>query len=373
MPRKLVPIWSFLAILTFAGLVFGQDRQSSNVNGGGYFPRADSGWLKIEKNTTRVDLAKLDDAVKFAGQHNSQAVVILWRGKILAERYWQGWNTRSTGPLYSATKSFVGTLVGMAVEDGKIRSVEQSCSDFLPEWKGLPQYEKIQIRHLLSMTSGLRGNKRIFLQGLFANDERAFATALPIDHAPGEHWEYHNSAYRLLFQILEAATDQSLAQYSAEKLFRPLQMHHPKWSRKRRNPQQYTFLTMSARDAARFGLMILRQGNWNGKQLVSKNWIEESTKPWNEKVNPSYGRLWWLNAGDFHYLPANPARTDGSIFPKCPEDAFAALGKDDKKIYVAPSLDLVVVRLGGSANSAAPAVSGFDGAFFGKICESFKR
>ena len=148
-------------------------------------------------------------------------------------------------------------------------------------------------------------------------------------------------------------------------------MSDSKWESKRFNRSQYTFMSMTPRDTARYGLFVLAEGAWNGKQLVNRDWIRKATKPSNKTLNPSYGYLWWLNGGSFHYLPLNPSRQAGPIFPGCPPDAIGALGKDDQKIYIVPSLDLVVTRFGEAADSSTPAISKFDAEFLGAICRSF--
>ncbi len=223
------------------------------------------------------------------------------------------------------------------------------------------------------MSSGLKGGKRNFLLGTLSRDERAFATNLPVEFPPGTHWDYHNSAYRLLFPILQQATGETLAHYTQRKLLDPLGMTHTQWATRRRSRNQNTFLTTSARDAARYGLLILGQGNWNGQLLVSRQWVARATAPANQDVNPSYGFLWWLNGGNRYYRPLDPNAKRGSIFPHCPADAFAALGKDDQKIYVVPSMDLIVTRLGDAADSTSPALSRFDDDFLGMICRSFGK
>ena len=148
-------------------------------------------------------------------------------------------------------------------------------------------------------------------------------------------------------------------------------MNTATWQQKKLGRSQYTFLEMSARDAARFGLLILRKGDWQGKSVVSSRWLQTATRPWDPEVHDSYGLLWWLNGGENHYLPLRARKFRGSIFPSCPADAFAALGKDDQKIYVVPSLDLVVVRLGEAADSSSPALSRFDDQLLGRICKAF--
>jgi CubicO group peptidase (beta-lactamase class C family) len=338
---------------------------------GFYFP-SEGQWEGVKDVAAVADVDRLERALAFARRNNSGGVVVLWRGRILAERYWNGWDEETTHSAYSVSKCYVSTLIGMAIEEGSIDGVGQSAADFLPEWRGSPPHEAITIGDLLSMTSGLEGGKRVFMRGLMARDERGFATGLEVEHRPGTYWEYHNSAYRLLFSILEEATGESLPEYTERKLLRPLGMRATEWEAKRRlsRDTQYTYLKTTARDAARYGLLVLAGGEWDRRRLVSAERIERSTRPAHPAVHPSYGYLWWLNGGDFHYLPLNPRRQKGPIFPGVPADAFAALGKDDQKIYVVPSLELVVARFGEAADSSAPAISEFDAEFLGRICRS---
>jgi len=326
-----------------------------------FYPSAGT-WERVEGVGTLADRQGLRSALDFARKKNSKGVVILWRGRILTERYWGGADKTTAHPAYSLTKSLVATLVGMAVEDGAIRGVEQPAADFLAEWRGSKAHEAITIGDLLSMTSGLEGGKRVFRRGLFARNQRAFGTGLDVAYRPGTHWEYHNAAYRLLFSILEEATGEPLEAYTERKLLRPLGMDSTRWEKKRRllHPDQYTFMTMSPRDAARYGLFVLAGGNWDGRQLVAREWIEGAASPVHPKVHPSYGYLWWLNGGRFHYTPLDTARRRGPIFPGSPDDAFAALGKDDQNLYVVPSLDLVVARFGDAADPKSAAISEFD-------------
>jgi len=226
-----------------------------------YFPSAED-WERVDNAAEVADPAALERAVAFAHRKHSKGVVILWRGRILAERYWDGGGETTTHSAYSVSKSYVSTLIGMAIEDGAIRSVAQPAADFLPEWKGSPGHEAITIRDLLSMTSGLEGGKRVFVRGLMARDQRRFATELEVEHRPGTRWDYHNSAYRLLFSILEEATSESLQAYTERKLVHPLGMKATRWEEKRRlfRDNQYTYLRTTVRDAARYGLFVLAEG-----------------------------------------------------------------------------------------------------------------
>lgn len=355
-----------LFAITLAASAVGQDTRPKQL----YFPTPTQ-WRSVTAEEAGCSQRRLDSAMKFAERSHSTGVVVLWRGRILAERYWDGWTRDRPHFAYSVSKSLVSTLIGMAIEEGKIEGVDQSASDFLSEWQANPQHRKITIHDMLSMSAGLEGGTRVFLKGAFSRDERAFATSLPVQHKPGTYWEYHNSAYRLHFNLIDEASGQSLQQYTQVKLLTPLGMGNSKWETKRFNRRQNTFMSLTPRDAARYGLFVLAEGAWNGKQLVNRDWIRKATRPSNKTLNPSYGYLWWLNCGSFHYLPLNPNKQAGPIFPGCPPDAIGALGKDDQAIYVVPSLDLVVTRFGDAADSSTPATSKFDADFLGAICRSF--
>ena len=119
---------------------------------------------------------------------------------------------------------------------------------------------------------------------------------------------------------------------------------------------------------ARFGLMIYAQGKWGDTQIVSENFLNESTNT-SQNINQAYGYLWWLNGKSSYHLPQTQFQFNGTLIPNAPTDMFAALGKNDQKIYVSPSKKLVIVRMGDVANPDYPtfALSGFDNELWGRI------
>ena len=347
----------------------GVKEPTHKTNGELYFPGRTE-WETVDLATAGCEERRLDSALDLAGSKHSKGVVVLYRGRILAEKYWDGWRRDQQHPAYSVSKSFVSSLVGIAIDDGEIEGVDQPASDFLSEWKSSPKHQAISLHDLLSMSGGLQGGKGNFIRGVLSQNERRFATRLPVQHDPGTHWDYHQSGYMLLHSILEEATGKSLSQYSQDKLFDRIGMQNTEWATKRFNRSQATFLRTTPRDAARYGLLVLANGNWDGEQVIDSEWLTTATRPANPRLNPSYGYLWWLNGGDWFWYPLVEQKQQREIFPGCPSDAFAALGKDDQKIYIVPSLDLVVTRFGDAADSTSPALTGFDATFLGAICES---
>ena len=311
-----------------------------------------------------MDPDRLEAALTFAGEHNSRGVVIGHRGQLVAERYWKGWNSETSTVISSATKSIVSILVGMCIDDGAIESLDQSAADFLIDWKDKPQ-AAIRIRHLLSMTSGLAKPALWATRPGLMQNEREFGISLALEHRPGTEWVYHTIAYRLLFPIIEQATGASLADYTRDRLFEPLDMAHSRW-RSRNSHGRTCFLNLicSARDMERFGRLVVQYGNWKGTQLVDRAYIESALHP-SQNLNPAYGYLFWLN------------RPRQRLLADCPSDTVVAMGAQDTRIYIVPSLELVVTRLGSRISPPGAALrrrggnpEGFHNLFLRAICEA---
>jgi CubicO group peptidase (beta-lactamase class C family) len=318
-----------------------------------------------------MDPAGLDEALAYAEQHNSTGVVILRGGRIVAERYWRGWTEETTQPIFSSSKSLTSVLIGMAIEDKALKSVSQQAADLIPSWRGTPK-EAITLRHMLTMTSGIRVGAAAVSPDVDAFEQTA---ALPLAHAPGAFWAYNTPVYRMLVHLIELASQETIDAYTTRKLAGPIGMSRSKWDcdPAPNNRTNCTWYRSGLRDMSRFGLLVLRNGKWDNRQLVSAQWLKESTMT-SQSLNESYGYLWWLNGKASHQLPGAPGVVQkGMLWPDCPADAFAALGAMDKKIYVVPSLDLVVARHGGAAAVAGGVEGGrmsFDNELLGRVCRS---
>lgn len=339
-----------------------------------YWPRGDV-WETRAPKEAGLDAVAIEDALSYAAAHNSTGLLILRGGRIVAEQYWQGWTPQTAQPIFSASKSLTATLIGMAIEEGKLKGVHQRLADFIPSWKGTPK-EAITLRHVLTMTSGLKvGAGRVSAEV----DAFTETAASALEHTPGEHWAYNTPVYRLLLRVIELATGESINQFTQRKLAAPLGMSYASWdcAPAPQGKTNCTWYRSCLRDMARFGLLILRQGKWEQRQLVSARYVKESTSS-SQKLNEAYGYLWWLNGQASFQLPAGRA-AQGMLWPDCPPDALGALGAQDKKIYVVPSLDLVVARHGGAAGAArnlgeaGGGRSSFDNELLGRSCRAVKR
>ncbi len=288
-----------------------------------------------------MDAAVLDGAraYAFAPGKNTQGVVVVRHGAIVAEWYEDGADADTYGASWSVAKSFTSTLIGMAIDDGDIPGVAVPLTDYYPQWKGTDR-AAIDLEHVLHMATGLKWNEEYSVNNANDSDvaKLVFTTESPLAYVlerpviaePDTVFNYSSGDTLLLSGVLEQATGMSAGDYAEKKLFAPLGMDSAEWWRaKTGETLTYCCLDMTSRDFARFGLLWLHGGAWQGKQLVPEDWVSASLTP--ASVYEGYGYQWWL---------------EGSTTPGLPADLFAALGHDGQFIYIVPSLDLVVVRNG---------------------------
>lgn len=291
-------------------------------------------WEITEPASQGMEAASLEDIEAYCVEHNCRGVVVARHGRIVWERYWGGWTEASTDNSWSMAKSVTSALVGIAIDEGKIEGLDQSASDFIPEWRGSNR-EEITIRHLLSMATGLEwamlydppsGDTATMLG---QEDEVAYALDREVYRAPGSDWYYSDGDVEVVGHILKVATGMEASEYAQKKLFGPIGFEMDDWSSDNRGQTlTYCCIRSTARDFARFGYLYLREGKWGEQQVVPAEWVKESTQP-SQFENMNYGYYWWL-----------------VDFPGAPEDLYAAMGYLEKRIYVMPSLDIVAVRLG---------------------------
>ena len=304
----------------------------------------------------RQDMAPagLEEAFRFGEAHRSKAMVVIRHGFLVKEWYDYGWDKNSTKTGYSVAKSFTSVLIGMLLEEGRIRGLDQPVSDFIPQWRDAA-HSGITIRHLLSMTSGLYCTYvSDYVQLLTASNQSQFAINLPMEAAPGETWEYNNAAVQVLSEVILRASGQQPVDLARERLWPVIGMWNADWMADSvGNTLTYQSVVASAREFAKFGYLFLRRGQWVSRRVIGASWADQSVQP-SQTLNPHYGFLWWTNSG-------------GDWWPDVPPDAYAAMGAFNQRIYVVPSLDLVVVRLGEED------LQWSENSFLGPICRSVQR
>lgn len=276
----------------------------------------------------------------FLQEHRTVAFLVIHRDTLKYERYFKGYDEARIHTSFSMAKSVVSMLIGCAIDDGFINAVDQPVTDFIPEMQK-NGWDKVTLEHVLQMTSGMDfsesyvnpfGTAAKFYYGrrLVRNTER-----LKLKREPGTRFEYVSGNTQLLGIVLERALrtkgdQRSVTQYLNDKLWQPLGMVYPSsWSIDRKDEgveKAFCCINAPARDFAKLGSLYLHKGNWQGEQLVSAEWVERSTRV--DTTNGSaqhYQYQWWLPSDEGDYM------------------AQGILGQF---VYVDPSRDLVIVRLG---------------------------
>jgi CubicO group peptidase (beta-lactamase class C family) len=264
------------------------------------------------------------------------AFLVIHDDTMVYENYFNQYDQSSVVPSFSVAKAVISTLIGCAIDDGYISSVDQPITDFIPEMRK-NGFEKVKIKHLLQMTSGIDFKEScLYLNNSIAEfyygiNIREKAHSLRLKAAPGEKFEYASGNTQLLGMILERAlVTKTVAVYLQERIWQPLGMEYEAtWSLDReRNGCEKTFccLNARARDFAKIGRLYMNKGNWNGRQIISEEWVNESTKvDTTEGGSENYKYQWWIASeeGDFY-----------------------ARGMLGQYIYVNPDRKLIIVRLG---------------------------
>ncbi|WP_284423920.1 MULTISPECIES: serine hydrolase [unclassified Bradyrhizobium] len=273
-----------------------------------------------------------------AGQLSEvDSIVVVRHGALVYERYFNRPHaisydaaTRHVGN--SMTKSVVSLLLGIAVDRGLIGDLDTPALSFFPEFAELrtPDKARITLRHLLTMTAGLNSSMSPQLLSRDRDPDRhAFEKALARE--PGAAFEYSSLDSEIIGAILEKATGKPLDMFAMDELFRPLGITDVDWYGRLGNQRAMssTGLSLRPRDWAKIGQLVLNQGAWDGKQLVSSSWIAQSTSPQvSAPKSFSYGFQWWLG---------HSAVRDHTVA------WTAALGFNAQKLIVIPEYDLVVV------------------------------
>jgi CubicO group peptidase (beta-lactamase class C family) len=312
-------------------------------------------WETVAPASVGLDPAKLNQIAATAQQGKSNCLLVVRDGKIAGEWYFRGTNKDSVQDVFSATKSYTSTLVGIAQDDGDL-NIDDKASKWITQWRNTPS-DVVTVRDLLSNDSGREWSPVIdYVQLLRAADRTAFAVGLNQASPPGTVWAYNNSAIQTLQRVVQGATGQDPVAFAQQRIFAPLGMTHTTMTKDRAgNAQMFEGLRSTCRDMARFGVLMLNRGRWGDKQIVSSAWVDAATGKSSTPLNAGYGYLWWLNHEGVLASPLvatnlaaakNPTTSHGRIVPGAPDDLYWALGLGNQLIQVDPGTGTVVVRLG---------------------------
>jgi CubicO group peptidase (beta-lactamase class C family) len=269
----------------------------------------------------------------------SVGLLLIRNNEVVFEKYWKGYDDSSKSGSFSVAKSITSLLIGVALKEGKIKTLEEPVGNYLPEFK---EGEKASVRivDLLTMSSGTDWDESywnlfsVTSEAYYGNDVYKTATGVKMKDKPGALHSYKSGDTQLLGLLLEKATGQSLSDYASQKLWQPLGAEHPAlWSTDNANGhvKAYCCFNSNVRDFARIGKLMLDSGKWNGTSIIDSAYWAASVKPCgitDLKGNSCdyYGYQWWID-------PVNP-------------EVFYARGILGQYIIVIPSKKTVIVRLG---------------------------
>lgn len=297
----------------------------------------------------------IDSLYSYLQQTNTDAFIVLKNGKIVLEKYFGTFTADSTHYWASAGKSLIAILTGIAQDKGLL-NINNPVSNYLGNgWSVAPvaKESSITIRSLLTMTSGFNDHP-----AQPCDNENTTPACLQYLTDTGQRWAYHTGAYQQIAKVITAASGMGINAFTNTNIG-----NHTGMTGLWANGVFYS----KARSMARFGLLALNKGIWANDTLLRNTTYFNSMVNTSQPYNQSYGYLWWLNGKSSYMAPGLQFVFPGSFITNAPADMFAALGKDDQKIYVVPSQQLVVIRTGASAYGVAAAFSPFDDLLWGKI------
>ncbi len=304
------------------------------------------------------------DFETFLKKSRSVGFAVIRHDTVIYEHFTKNYNRESVVPSFSMAKSFVSTLVGIALEEGKIKSLDEPITHYLKDLD-TAKFGKITIEHLLNMRSGIKFNESYFnpfgdvAKAYYGTDLKKLCRNLKVKKAPDTEFDYISINTQLLGFIVEEATGKKLDQYLQEKIWQPLQMEYPAtWSidsKKHQNIKAFCSLNATLYDFAKIGRLFLNKGNWNGKQIVSKNWVQRALTNGAEKNNRLYSYQWWIYDNIEKFDGKSILKPNQRIlkventqdeYVQTENFGYAAHGILDQFVYFCPSKDLIIVRLG---------------------------
>jgi CubicO group peptidase (beta-lactamase class C family) len=306
-------------------------------------------------------------ADQLSASSNIHAVLVARSGKLVFERYFSGsdevpgiffgsrvkdvvFDVDTLHDVKSVSKSVASLAVGIAIDRGLIRSVNEPIFNFFPECADLrtPEKDRLQLVHGLTMTMGLEwveatpatGENNDESRMHRAPDPSRYVLGLASTAPPGQEFFYNTGALTLVSAIVRKATGRPLDEFARAALFKPLGITDVEWSRVKGDTDAGGGLRLRPRDMAKIGQLVLAGGRWNDRQIVSRDWIETSTASTIKATDDQYyGYLWWLGR----------ARTNARV-----DNWIGALGRGGQSVRIVPERDLVVVVTAGYYQDYSP-------------------
>ena len=286
-----------------------------------------------------------DSLMTIIDSNDTHAFIVIQNGQLLYEKYWDGYTPKTLSGSFSAAKSIISLLIGIALDEGKITSLEEPVSNYVPHFKN-EGLDKVRIKDLLTMSSGTNYRESdlsyfsLNASAYYGDDEGYLISKLKAKEPAGVNWQYRSADTQVLGFIVEKAFGQNISDLVSERFMKPMGAEADAlWLLDGNKQHEKAFCCFNgvAHDYARFGQLVLNNGKWNGKQIVSESYIKAATTPAsylkdpNENGNPVdfYGYQYWM-------------------FKEQGHDVVAQNGLFGQYVFIIRDKNAVVVRLGES-------------------------
>ncbi|PIB25334.1 serine hydrolase [Maribacter sp. 4G9] len=321
-----------------------------------YFPPLNSdSWETLSPSELNWNEGAIPELYTLLDDKGTKAFIILKDGKIALEWYATDFDKNTSWYWASAGKTLTSFVTGIAVEEGYLELNDPTSTYLGAGWTSLPTEKEnlITVWNQLTMTTGLDDT-----QG-----DCKTPNCLTYIADAGTRWSYHNAPYTLIQEVITNATGEDFEIYFADRLKEKIGMNGTWLSSNGDNNVYWS----TARSMARFGLLNLNNGFWEDTAILGDSAFLENMKNTSQNLNKSYGYLWWLNGKESAMVPQSQVVFNVPLMANAPNDLYAGLGKDDQKLYVIPSENMVVVRMGMDTGEAALGPSSFDNALWEAI------
>lgn len=304
----------------------------------------DDGWKTASLSQEGIDPDKINEMmheVLTKNSRNIHSILLIRNGRLVFEEYFYGYNRNNKHFLASVSKSVTSLIVGLAIDQGYVPDVDTNAYEFFPNYRGskwIDQKYPITLKHMLTMTAGLdwdamshpRSDPRHTTYKMYASsDPIKFVLNRNLSEIPGQKFYYNSGLTILIGEVVRGESGMYIDEFSGKFLFTPFGISDYFWDKFPDGTIQTDGgLHLRPRDMAKIGYMMLKNGLWQGKQIVSKAWVEESTKTHVDGLGLGYGYQWW--------------RGKAFINSQTIEVLYAS-GHGGQKIFIIPKFDLVVV------------------------------
>ena len=295
----------------------------------------------ISLNMEKYGVQSKEDLNRINAEHKTVAFLIIRNDTLLYDWYADKYDRSTTLTSFSMAKSYVSTLIGIAIDEGYIKSVKEPITNYITDFRN-PGFEIITIEHVLNMRTGIFYKENYYSPfgnvaiGYYGRNLDRHLQKIKVKEDPDKRFDYISIATQILGVILEKATGKTLSQYCEEKLWMKLGTEYDAtWSLDRKEGREKAFCCLNAKaiDYAKIGRLYFNGGNWDGEQVVSENWVNASTKKSSDSKDMFYAYQWW------HY-----PKYDGELAGKNVD--FYMQGHMGQYVYMSPEKNIILVRLG---------------------------